>query len=57
MLGGKDEVCVDVIIVGPWMLTVDLQILRGTDFGLRNGEFWMDVILVLVCRTDEAWMG
>ena len=28
MLRGKDEVCVDVIIVGPWMLTVELQMLR-----------------------------
>ena len=37
----------DVIIVGPWLLTVDLQMLRGTDFGLRNGEVLMDVILVL----------
>ena len=37
----------DVIIVGPWMLTVDLQMLRGMDFALGNGEVWMGVILVL----------
>ena len=35
----------DVIIVGPWMLMLDLQMVRGTDFGLGNGEVWMDVIL------------
>ena len=43
----KDEVCANVIIAGPWMPTVDLQMLRGTDFGLGNGEVFMDVILVL----------
>ena len=43
------------------MPTVDLQMLRGTDFGLGNGEVFMDVILVLAHgrsgETDEAWMG
>ena len=29
------------------MLTVDLQMLRGTDSGLGNDEVWMDVVLVL----------
>ena len=29
------------------MLTVDPQMLRGTDLGLGNGEVWMDAILVL----------
>ncbi|OLQ07127.1 hypothetical protein AK812_SmicGene9481 [Symbiodinium microadriaticum] len=28
---GQDEVCVDVIISGPWMLAVDPQMLWGTD--------------------------
>ena len=56
----------DVIIVGPWMLTIELQMLRRTDFGLGNGEVWMDVILVFgpwtLCRTGwdnvtvDPWM-
>ena len=29
------------------MLTVDLQMPLGADFGLGNGEVWMDAILVL----------
>ena len=42
MLRGKDEVCVDVIIVGPWMLTVELQMLqeRILDWGSGLTQFW-----------------
>ena len=61
----------DVVTVGPWMLTVDPQMLLGTD------EVWVDVIMGLdrgtvrsgwtwtlswfgpftPWRTDEAWVG
>ena len=33
---------------------------RGTDFGLGNGEVWMDDLgfgPLTLWRTDEAWVG
>ena len=50
----------DVIIVGPWMLTVDLQMLHGYPWMLcGKDEVQVDIIMVDPWRlwgTDEVWV-